>query len=401
MKNNKISAQSLCVKEYTDRKTTKPHVLPLYATSSFSFDTVEDSIDIFKGNAEGHVYSRYGNPTIDTVAQKIADLEALGTGLQAYGFMTSSGMSAVSSLVLSLVSKDQSILTQGDLYGGTTELFVKVLSQAGIKTHKRDLSDLDEVEKCLVQDRNIRLLYIETPANPTMKCVDIHLLSKLAKKYGVMTCVDNTFCTPLLQQPLKFGVDFVLHSTTKYLNGHGNSIAGVIVGHDSSHRKALMTTIKLLGTTTNAWDAWLTYNGMKTLALRMEKHSANALEVARFLESHPRVRRVNYNGLTSNPYHTLAKKQMTGFGGMLSFELDTDMSRTLAFINRLDFCTQAPTLGDVDTLVLHPATSSHLNIDKKTREESGISDSLVRLSVGIEDVKDIINDLEQALSFDS
>lgn len=399
MNRRKMSAQSLCVKEYGDKRTTQPHVLPLYATSSFSFGTVEDSIDIFTGQTEGHVYSRYGNPTIDTVAQKIADLEALGTGLQAYGVMTSSGMSAVSSLVLSLLSQDQAILTQGDLYGGTTELFVKVLSQSGIKTHRRDLIDLEEVEKCLIQYRNIRLLYIETPANPTMKCVDIHQLSKLARKYGVLTCVDNTFCTPLLQQPLKFGVDFVLHSTTKYLNGHGNSIAGIIIGHDETHRKSLLSTIKLLGTTTNAWDAWLTHNGLKTLALRMEKHSQNAMLVAKFLDAHPGVRCVNYHGLPGNAYYSLARKQMTGFGGMLSFELDADLAGTLAFINKLEFCTQAPTLGDVDTLVLHPATSSHLNIEKKIREQNGISDSLVRLSVGIEEASDITDDLEQALSY--
>lgn len=398
MNSKKISHQSLCVKEYGDVETTKPHVLPIYATSSFSFDNIEDSIPIFKGEKEGHVYSRYGNPTIDAVAQKIANLEALGTGLQAYGFMTSSGMSAISSLVLSLLSKEQSILTQSDLYGGTTELFVKVLSQSGIKTHKKDLANLDEVEKCLIQDRNIKLLYLETPANPTMKCVDIHALAKLAKKYGVLTCVDNTFCTPLLQQPLKYGIDFVIHSTTKYLNGHGNSIAGVIVGHDLSYKKNLMTTIKLLGTTTNAWDAWLTHNGIKTLALRMERHSQNAMKVAQYLEEHPKVRRVNYNGLKSNPYHELAQRQMSAFGGMLSFEVETDWEGTLGFINRLEFCTQAPTLGDVDTLVLHPATSSHLNIDKKVREENGISDSLVRLSVGIEDVGDILHDLEQALN---
>ncbi len=398
MPTKKISAHSLCVKEYHDGKTTQPHVMPIYATSSFAFENIEDSIQIFKGENHGHVYSRYGNPTIDATAQKIADLEALGTGLNAYGFMTSSGMSAISSLVMSLLSKDQSILTQGDLYGGTTELFSKVLFQAGIKTHKIDLSDLDEVERYLLQDRSIKLLYIETPANPTMKCLDIHALSKLAKKYGAFTCVDNTFCTPLLQQPLKFGIDFVIHSTTKYLNGHGNSIAGVIIGHDLEYKKKLGMTIKLLGTTCNAWDAWLTYTGMKTLALRMERHSLNASKVAEYLEKHPKVNKVNYNGLLSNPYHALAKRQMTDFGGMLSFDLDTDLQGTLKFINDLKFCTQAPTLGDVDTLVLHPATSSHLNIDKKTREQNGISDSLVRLSVGIEDVEDIVSDLDQALS---
>jgi len=398
MNTKKLSLASLCVKEYPDQRTTKPHQLPIYATSSFEFENMEEGIDIFTGIKSGHSYGRYGNPTMDTVAKKLADLEAFGTGLSSYGFLTSSGMSAISTFILSVLKTGDTILTQEDLYGGTTEMLHKVISSSGIKSIFTDLTAYDGVEQILQNDRSIKLLYFETPANPTMKCIDIHQISRLAKKYGVITCADNTFCTPVVQQPLALGIDFVIHSTTKYLNGHGNSIAGVIIGHEEKYKKQIWTTLKLLGTTCNAWDAWLINNGLKTLPVRMEKHASNAMTISTFLEKHPRVTKVNYNGLPSNAYHHIASKQMKTFGGMLSFEIDGSLKTVVGVLNKLKFCTKAPTLGDVDTLVLHPATSSHLNVDKSQREASGITDGLVRLSVGIEDVNDIINDLEQALS---
>jgi methionine-gamma-lyase len=394
----KLSLQSLCVKEYKDNKSTKPHQLPIYATSSFDFENMEEGIDIFTGKTEGHVYSRYGNPTIDTVSQKLADMEAYGTGLQAYGFLTSSGMAAISILITSLLKTGDCIFTQGDLYGGTTELFHKVFSRSGIQTIIADLSDMDHLEHELQTNRNIKMIYIETPANPTMRCVDIHAITKLARKYGVLTCVDSTFCTPIIQQPLALGADFVIHSTTKYLNGHGNSISGVIIGHEEKYKKQIWTTLKLVGATCNAWDAWLINNGIKTLGLRMKKHSDNAMQLALYLTKHPKVKKVNYNGLPDHSSHHIAKKQMKEFGGMLSFEIDGNIKQVLAVINKLKFCAMAPTLGDVDTLVLHPATSSHLNVDKTIREENGITDGLVRISVGIEEIEDIIQDLDQALT---
>ncbi|KXK39129.1 MAG: methionine gamma-lyase [Bacteroidetes bacterium OLB9] len=393
----KISQESMCVKGDYQSAVSKPHQLPIYATSSFEFEQIEQSIDIFTGKSNGHVYSRYGNPTVDTVAQKIADLEAYGTGLDAWGFLTSSGMSAISVMMYALLKAGDAILTQGDLYGGTNELFVKIMSKQNINTVIVDLSDLDAVEYQFSTNRNIRILYIESPANPTMKCLDIHALSKLAKKYGIISCVDNTFCTPLIQQPLSLGADIVLHSTTKYLNGHGNSIAGAIVGYDEKLKVQIYTGLKLIGATCNSWDAWLIYNGLKTLALRMERHSDNAMKLAMFLESHPKVSKVNYSGLKTSVYHELAKKQMKYFGGMLSFEMDGTMEAVLKMINKLQFCTMAPTLGDVDTLVLHPATSSHLNISKALRQEMGITDGLVRVSVGLEKVEDIIEDFNHAL----
>lgn len=393
----KLAFQSICVKEFQRNESTKPHQLPIYATSSFDFEKIDDGIDIFTGKATGHVYSRYGNPTVDTVANKLAYLEAYDTGLEAYGFLTSSGMSAISTLMLGTLKHGDKILTQGNLYGGTTELFIKVLSNAGIEPVFINLKDKEAVEKKLDSDSAIKMIYIETPANPTLACIDIQWIAQAAKSKNVLTAIDNTFCTPLLQQPLSYGVDFVVHSTTKYINGHGNSIAGVIIGHREEFKKGIWTTLKLAGTNCNPWDAWLINNGIKTLSLRMERHCNNALALAKYLTEHPKVSRVNYNGLPSHPDHEIAKKQMKGFGGMLSFEIEAGKDAALAFMDKLNFCSLAPTLGDVDTLILHPATSSHLNVDRELREANGISDGLIRVSVGIEDIKDIISDIEQAL----
>lgn len=396
---NKIGFGSLCVHELPSKKTTEPHVLPIYATSSFAFESIDQGINIFTGKEQGHVYSRYGNPTIEAVADKIAMLEVHGLNLDAKAILFSSGMAAISTLALAVLKTGDKILTQGNLYGGTTELFAKVFQPMGIETILTDLKDLNKVEDIIKNDVSVRMLYFETPANPTMACVDMEGLAGIAKRYDRISVVDNTFCTPYLQQPFQFGVDYIVHSTTKFLNGHGNSIAGALVGQNME----LMTgkiwqTMKLTGTNCNPWDAWLVHNGMKTLELRMDRHSQNALAVAEFLEQHPKVSRVNYNGLPSHPDHALANKQMRDYGGMLSFELKDGLQAGIDFMNKIQFCTLAPTLGDADTLILHPASMSHINIPREIRLQNGITDGLVRLSVGIENTRDIIADLEQALA---
>ena len=389
---------SLCVQEVGDNRTTKPHQLPIYATSSFDFQSVDEGIEIFTGQKSGHVYGRYGNPTIETVARKICMLETHNLRLEAHGIMTSSGMSAIATLLLSTLKSGDKILTQGNLYGGTTELLTKVLGPMGIETVMVNLKDLDLVESRLKADPAIQMIYFETPANPTLACVDIEALAELARKYNCFSTVDNTFCTPYLQQPFVYEVDFIIHSTTKFINGHGNSIAGILIGKDLELMKGkVWQTMKLAGTNCNPFDAWLVNNGMKTLELRMDRHSSNAMAIARFLEDHPRVSVVNYNGLKSHPDHELAKKQMKNFGGMLSFELKGGLDPSIDFMNKIKFCSLAPTLGDVDTLILHPASMSHINIPKEIRLRNGITDGLVRLSVGIESVEDIIDDLAQAL----
>ncbi|MEL6639164.1 MAG: aminotransferase class I/II-fold pyridoxal phosphate-dependent enzyme [Bacteroidota bacterium] len=389
---------SLCVKEVKDHLTTKPHILPIYATSSFVMESIDQAIDIFKGEKQGHVYSRYGNPTIEAVADKISRMECYGLDLEARAILFSSGMSAIATLLMGVLQSGDKVLTQGNLYGGTTELLLKVLAPLGIETQMVNLRDLERVEDYLRQDANIRMIYCETPANPTMACVDLAALGALARKYQCHTAVDNTFCTPYLQQPFRYDIDFIVHSTTKYLNGHGNSTAGIVIGRDVElMQKKVWTAMKLTGTNCNPFDAWLTHNGLKTLELRMDRHCSNAQRVAEYLEQHPAVERVNYNGLPSHPDHELAKSQMSGFGGMLSFELRAGLQAGIDFMNRIRFCTLAPTLGDVDTLVVHPASSSHLNVAKEVRLRNGITDGLVRLSVGIENPADIIADLEQAI----
>jgi len=389
---------SLTVKEHPENRTTAPHVLPIYATSSFDFEDINQGIEIFKNIESGHAYSRYANPTVDTVAAKIAALEAYGLDIEASAVMTSSGMSAIATLLLGTLRSGDKVLSQGNLYGGTTELLKSIFGQFGIETVFVDLRNLELVERSFREDKAIKMLYCETPANPTLACVDIAALSNLAHQHGALCAIDNTFATPVLQQPFALGVDYVIHSTTKYLNGHGNSIAGVVIGRDpESMRKGVWKAMKLVGTNCSPFEAWLTNNGMKTLSLRMERHCANAMALAKYLESNPAVERVNYPGLASHPDHALASRQMKGFGGMLSFELRGGLDAGIACMNRIRFCSLAPTLGDVDTLILHPASSSHLAVPKEIRVQNGITDGLIRVSVGIENVADIVADLEQAI----
>ena len=390
---------SLTVKEYPENRTTAPHVLPIYATSSFDFEDINQGIEIFKNIESGHAYSRYANPTVDTVAAKIAALETYGLELEAWAVMTSSGMSAIATLLLGTLKTGDKVLSQGNLYGGTTELLKGIFGQFGVETVFADLRNLEAVEKALQKDKAIKMLYCETPANPTLACVDIAALSDLAHKHGALCAIDNTFATPVLQQPFALGVDYVIHSTTKYLNGHGNSIAGIVIGRDKeTMRKGVWRAMKLVGTNCSPFEAWLTNNGLKTLSLRMERHCSNALAVAQYLEEHAAVERVNYPGLRSHPDFLLATSQMHGgYGGMLSFELRGGLDASIACMNRIRFCSLAPTLGDVDTLILHPASSSHLAVSKEIRLQNGITDGLVRVSVGIENVADIVADLEQAI----
>ncbi len=394
---NGLSLKSFCVAEHKDTKTTQPHQLPLYATSSFVFDEVEESIEIFTGKKQGHVYSRYGNPTVDTVAAKIAAMEGYQCDFTPFAYLTSSGMAAISTLLYAILNAGDAILTQANIYGGTTELFNKVMSRHGLTPVFSRFDDLSEIEHCIRQNSSIKAIYLETPSNPTLDCVDLQAVAGLAAQYGILTIIDNTFCTPYLQQPFKYGIDFIIHSSTKYLNGHGNSISGVILGKDASLESRIKTTLKLMGATSNAWDAWLLNNGLKTLALRMDAHCKNAMALATWLSAHPKVERVNYLGLPDHKYHPLASRQMAAYGGMLSFAVNGSMEETLSVMNKLSLCVQAPTLGDVDTLVLHPASSSHLNVDESLRESFGITNNLIRVSVGIEDTKDIINDFEYAL----
>lgn len=395
----KLNFGSLCVHDFTKKLQNKPHQLPIYATSSFAFEVLQQGIDIFSGKKEGHVYSRYSNPTIETVADKIAKLETFGLDMEAKCFLFSSGMAAISSLLMASLKAGDMVLTQNNLYGGTTYFFKEVLEPLGVQPIFADFSNITNVEILLEKNSKVKMIYLESPANPTLACVDLEKISEVAKKYGVKTAIDNTFPTPYLQQPFKFGIDFIIHSTTKYLNGHGNSISGAVIGKDIEFmHQRVWKMMKLVGTNSNAFDAWMLNNGLKTLELRMERHCENADTIAKFLFQHPKVEHVNHPSLENHPDFDLAQKQMRAAGGMLSFELSGGFGAGLKFMDQLKFCTIAPTLGDVDTLIVHPASMSHMNIPKVEREAVGITDGLIRVSVGIENVEDIINDLEQAIA---
>lgn len=393
-----MKSSSICVKEFKDNNKVSSHILPIYASSSFTFENVENSLGIFAGKSDGYIYSRYANPTIDAVSNKIALLESHGLDIDSFCYLTSSGMSAISTLVMGILKSGDTILTQGNLYGGTTELFLDIFKNMGINVLFTNLSSTEKVKEALDNNNSIKLIYAETPSNPSLDCIDLLEISNIAKEYNILTAVDNTFCTPLIQQPFSFGIDFIIHSTTKYLNGHGNSTSGAILGRDKNLSKQIWKALKLIGSTCNPFDAWLLNNGLKTVSLRMNEHSKNALTLALFLKNNKRVTKVNYPGISSHKDHLIAKKQMSTFGGMLSFEFDGSYEETLQTINKLKFCTIAPTLGDVDTLLLHPASSSHINVPKEIREANGISDSLIRVSVGIEDINDILSDFNIALS---
>lgn len=395
---NNLRFNSICSREKHSTKNIRPHQLPIYPTSSFRFDSIEQGMDVFLKKKDEHLYSRYGNPTIDAVAEKIGALEAHGTGLEVQAYLTSSGMSAISTILIALMKNGDKVLVPENIYGGTTVLIRDVLEPLGIERVSADFKDLNTLEGFLKSDKAVKVLYFETPTNPTLSCVDIEKITALAHQYNKKVVIDNTFCTPYLQQPFKLGMDFIIHSTTKYLNGHGTSTAGVIIGKDVEFMKtAVFKRMIMLGTNCNPFDAWMINNGLKTLALRMERHSSNAQIIAEYLEQHPKVAKVNYPGLKNHPDYELAKRQMRLSGGMLSFELKKGFDASVRFMNSVQLCTIAPTLGDVDTLLMHPASMSHLGIPKEIREANGITDGLIRISVGIEDVEDILEDLEQAL----
>ncbi len=389
------------------------HLTPIYASSTYVFDETEQGMRRFSGEEKGYIYSRWGNPTITEAEEKIAALEGFGiTGadgmpISLKTILHSSGMAALSTLMIGTLKAGDKILTHFSLYGGTQELVDKVLPPLGIEAVIVDLRDLDKAEQALKSDRKIKMLYLETPANPTIQCVDLEELTKLAKTNNLIVAVDNTFATPYLQQPFQYGVDYVFHSTTKFLNGHGTAIGGALIGKDVDHMSGPITKVhRLLGGNSNPFDAFLLTQGMKTLEVRMERHCHNAMEVAGFLEQHHAVSKVNYSGLPSHPdYHTAAK-QMRHPGAMLSFEMkdarpDGSVGRGLEAakkcIDKLQMCIRAVSLGTCDTLLCHPASMTHHGVPKEKRERYGITDGLIRMSVGIENVQDILIDLDQAL----
>jgi len=367
------------------------HTTPIYQTSTFVFDSAEQGAARFAGEEEGYTYARQmpNTPTHAVLVEKIAVLEGAETG---QSFAT--GMAAITGVALSLLKKGDHLLSTDVVYGGTFELFESVLTRLGIEVSFVDTKDLDKVQRNL--KKNTRMVFLETPANPTMKICDIAAICRMARQTGAVSIVDNTFATPMFQKPLHLGADAVLHSCTKYIGGHADLLGGVVVG-SREFIKSMKPIVNITGLTMAPLEAWLCIRGLKTLHLRMEKHSNNALEVARFLEAHHKIAWVRYPGLPSHPQYEIAQKQMTGFGGMLSFGVTGGIEAGRKLMNSLELCCLAVSLGAVDTLIAHPASMTHAGVPKEVRIKTGITDNLVRLSVGIEEPEDIIADLDQAL----
>lgn len=370
---------------------TGAHVTPIYQTSTFVFKDVDQGARRFAGEEEGYIYTRLGNPTISELEKKVAVLEG---GEEAIA--TASGMAAISTALVTLLKKGDHIVAGDALYGCTHSFISEILPQYGIEVTMVDTSKLENIENAMKP--NTKVVYVETPANPTMKLVDLKGASEIAHKHGAYIITDNTFMSPYLQRPIEHGVDVVVHSATKYLGGHGDLLAGLIVGPKELLDPMRIPYLKDFGGILSPFDAWLLMRGIKTLGVRMDRHCANAQKVAEYLENHPLVDKVYYPGLPSHPQYELAKRQMDGFGGMITFELKGGLEAGKVLMNSVKMITLAVSLGCVDSLIQHPASMTHSPVPREERLKAGITDGQVRLSVGIEDVEDIIADLDQALN---
>lgn len=366
---------------------------PIYQTSTFEFETVEQGGARFAGQESGYIYSRLGNPTVGVVEAKMAELEGGEDALA-----TASGMGAISTAIWSSVEAGDEIVASDTLYGCTYALLNHGICKFGVKVTFIDMTDLEALKAALTD--KTKVVYLETPCNPTLKIVDITAVAQAAHAFNpqIKVMVDNTFCTPYLQRPLELGADVVVHSATKYLNGHGDVIAGVVVGSKEFIGTCRMFGLKdMTGAVMSPFNAFLMARGMKTLDIRMERHCANAKKVAEFFASHPAVDKVYYPGLESFPGHEIAARQMKLPGGMISIELKADKAATAAALNKLEMCVIAVSLGDAETLVEHPATMTHSTYSAEELKMAGISEGLVRISIGLEDPEDIIADFKAVL----
>jgi len=383
------------------------HVTPIYQTSTFSFPDVATGASIFKGEEEGYVYTRLANPNQAQLAAKYAVLEGLDLlrsqpdrpvedVVDAHLFAT--GMAAVTAAILARVKSGQTIIAQEALYSATYNFLHDLAPRYGIQVVWLSDPTRQAWEQAFAAHPDAVLAYAESPANPTMAIVDLAAVAEICHQHNAWLMVDNTFATPYCQRPLTLGVDVVVHSTTKYLSGHGLVVGGTVISrHVNWVRGELYSFLKILGGSASPFDAWLANIGLKTFELRMQRHCENAMQVARYLETHPAIAQVWYPGLESHPGYAIAKQQMHAFGGMIAFELQGGLEAGAAMMNRVELATLAVSLGNVDTLIQHPASMTHAAMPREARLQAGITDGLVRLSVGVENVADIIADLEQAL----
>jgi len=391
MKNKNIGFNSKLIHGGEFNDPLGSATVPIYQTSTFKFDSAEHGAACFAGESDGYIYTRIGNPTIHALETLLAELEN-GFG----GIATSSGMGAVNTVYGAMLSQGDHVVSSAAVYGPSRVVLETYYKKFGIEATFVNTADIEEVRKAIRPET--KLLYIETPSNPTIEITDLKACCELAHKHGIPVCVDNTFCSPYLQQPLELGADIVLHSLTKFINGHADIVGGVVIAKDKELYKRLRSVMVTLGFNMDPHQAYLVIRGVKTLSIRIDRAQESAMKVATYLENHPKVEWVRFPGLLSHPQHELAKTQMTGFGSMISFELKGGVEAGRTLMNSVKMAILAVSLGGVETLIQHPASMTHSKVSAEGKIMAGITDGLVRYSVGIEDVEDLIADLDQALA---
>jgi methionine-gamma-lyase len=399
-----FATRALHAGEHVGQPQVKSHAGAIYQSSTFVFESAEEGARIFAGETPGYVYTRLGNPTVMVLESKLNALEGAKVKLQdpsvrVSSLAFSSGMGAISAALMSVTSAGDTIIMANVVYGATEHLCSNILSRYGVRTVEVDVSDLAAVEATIKANPQAKAIFFETPMNPTMLLADIAAIVKVVKAVNPAchVIVDNTFATPYLQRPLELGADIVVHSTTKYLCGHGTVVGGIVTTIHDKVKDELYKVIKDVGSNPSPFDAWLVNLGVKTLPARMDRHCQNAMAVAKFLATHPKVSRVMYPGLETHPQHQLARRQMADFGGMLCFELKGGFDAGKTLMNTIKVFTLAVSLGCVDSLIQHPASMTHACVPKVKREKAGLTDGLVRVSVGIEDAADLVRALDDAL----
>jgi len=389
-KDKNVSFETKCVHAGVGEYEFHPVVPPIYQTSTFSFESAQHGGSLFAGEQKGYIYTRMLNPTIEAMENAVAELEG---GHKSLG--CASGMAAVHTIFTSLTQAGDHVVCSSAVYGPTVTLLKTVMAKYGVETTFVNSSNLEETEKAMKP--NTKVVFIETPGNPTLAMTDLEGTAKIAHKHSAKLVVDNTFMSPALQSPFSLGTDVIMHSMTKFLNGHADVVAGIIVVKDEDTYVTFRKVLNQLGGVIDPFNSFLVHRGLKTLSIRMQKHCENSIKIAKYLESHPLIKWVMYPGLESHPQYKLGLKQHKGHGGMISFELKDGYEAGQILMNSVKVCGLAVSLGGVETLIQHPASMTHFTLGKEGRASADITDGLVRLSVGIENADDLINDLEQAL----
>ena len=384
-----MKKETRLVRTQVPQSASKEHSVPLYMTSSYTFDNADQMARRFSGEEEAYIYSRYSNPNVAEFSQKVADLEGFESG-----WVTSSGMSAIFSTFGALLASGDEILSVRSVFGSTHRLFTEIFPKWGIKTNYVAFDQVDQWEKSITPDT--KLLYLETPTNPGVDIVDLERANQIAKKHNLLLIVDNCFATPINQQPGKFGADLVIHSATKFFDGQGRAMGGVIVGSTELIKK-IEGFARHTGPCISPFNAWILSKSLETLSLRVERHNSNALTIAQWLTSHPKVVWVKYPFLPSHPQFEIAQRQMSGGGGLVTFEIEGGLENGKAFLNALKLLSMTANLGDSRSIATHPASTTHSKLSEDERLSVGITEGLIRLSIGLEHADDIWKDIQQAL----